>query len=137
MDPASQPGQRILPVLEGWAGRLRAEFPHITATASGLGGHGLALSCVLPDVAPDLPDVVTLRISLGNPGEALMIRSAAVVWGPPSAHIEAELQPPRGGLTPERLEQFAERLPDLFAALRQAIRRGHPPAGWVEPGEAG
>ncbi|HEY1246463.1 MAG TPA: hypothetical protein VGF29_16685 [Hyphomicrobiaceae bacterium] len=127
MDPASQPGQRILPVLQGWAGRLQAEFPHITATASDLGSHGLALACVLPDVAPDLPNVVTLRVSLGNSGEALVVHSAAVVWGPPSAHIEAELQPSHGELTPERLEAFAERLPELFAALRQAIRRGRPP----------
>ncbi|MBO0763601.1 MAG: PilZ domain-containing protein [Hyphomicrobiaceae bacterium] len=128
MGPASHLDQRILPVLKGWAGRLRAEFPHLTVRVSDLGSGGLAIACILPDVAPDLADLVTLRISLGSSGGALAIKSAAVVWSPPSGHVEAELQPPSGDLTPERIEDFAGDLPGLFAALRRAVRRGHPPA---------
>jgi hypothetical protein len=56
-----------------------------------------------------------------------MIQSADVVWGYPSGQIEAELLPPQGELTLEHIEEVAERLPELFAALRQAIRRGCPP----------
>jgi hypothetical protein len=50
------------------------------------------------------------------------------VWGHPAGRIEAALQLPSGALAPEHIEEIAERLPDLFAALRRAIRRGHPPA---------
>jgi hypothetical protein len=127
MDPASQLGQRILPVLQGWAGRLRAEFPHVTARVSDLGSRGLALECTIPDAAPGLPDLVTLRISLRSSDGTPMIQSADVAWGHPSGHVEARLQPPRGELALELVEQVAEQLPELFAALRQAIRRGRPP----------
>jgi hypothetical protein len=128
MDPVSHLCQRILPMLQGWAGRLKAEFPHVTARVSDLGSRGVALECTLPGVAADRPDRLALGVSLRCSDGRPVIQSAAVVWGPPSGRIEAETEPPRGDLTPERIEQIAERLPDLFAALRQAIRRGCPSA---------
>jgi hypothetical protein len=132
MDPASHIGQRLRPMLQGWAGRLRAEYPGLTAGVCDLEGHGLALACVLPDVAPTLPGQVMLRVVLDEAHGALSVQSAQVVWGRPSGHIggeilEAELRPVAAELTPERIEELADRLPELFAVLRQAIRRGRPP----------
>src|SRR5262245_14091506 len=127
MHPASHFCQRILPMLQGWGGRLRSEFPAVTANATELAGPCLALACTLRDVAPGQPDVVTLSVCLHDRDGTLMIRSADVAWGRPSGHVEAEVRPTRAELTPECIEEFADRLPELFAALRAAIRRGHPP----------
>lgn len=132
MDPASHIGQRIRPMLQGWAGRLRAEFPGLSASVCELEGHGLALACVLPDVAAALPDLIALRVSLNESHGALSLQSANVAWGRRSGHMgaetmEAEIRPIAAELTPEHIEDLADRLPELFAALRRAIRRGCPP----------
>src|SRR5262245_58960431 len=127
MNPASQLGQRILPMLQGWAGRLKAEYPAVRASALDLGRNGVALDCILPRVALGLPDHVTLAVTLRDREGTPTIQSAEVVWGHPSGHIEAQIEPPCGELTPELIEQVADGLPELFAALRQAIRRGRPP----------
>ena len=127
MNPASQLGQRILPMLQGWAGRLLAEYPALGVKVLDLGRDGLALECTLPDPAPDMPERVTLAVTLRDREGTPTIQSAEVVWGHPSGHIEAQIEPPCGELTPELIEQVADGLPELFAALRQAIRRGRPP----------
>jgi hypothetical protein len=128
MDPAVQLGDRLRPVLQGWAGRLRAEFPDVAAHVSDLGSGGLALECLLPDVAPGSPAQVALHVSLRDSDGTLTIGPADVVWGGPGGPVEAEIEPPRGELSPDLIEQVADRLPALFAALRGAIRRGRPPA---------
>jgi hypothetical protein len=128
MDLAAQLGHRILPLLQGWAGRLRAEFPHVTAHASGDPGRGFRIDCGIQDAAADQVDRVALSVSLRDVDGTLMMQSADVAWGHPSGHIEAEILATPAALTPELIEAIADRLPELFAGLRQAIRRGHPPA---------
>jgi hypothetical protein len=54
------------------------------------------------------------------------IDSVLVSWG--SGNVEAKMTPKAGEIDESRLLEVEKGLPKLFAALKTAVRRGHPAA---------
>jgi len=137
-EPVAELEGRILPLLRTVAIDLRREFPntnvgvesHPVGRLTSLQGHIVAITVMLsaPDQRPDQPDHVDLVVGLRHLSSAPELDTADVCWGHPSGHTECDLL---SGPMPvdEAVWQLVESgLPRLIAALRDAIRRGQPPA---------
>ncbi|MBH5387196.1 hypothetical protein [Bradyrhizobium diversitatis] len=136
MDPASKLRARLMPILQRWEQELRRDNPNITTKIydwpigrlTSWQGHDIGIECVFKNVVPEWPDNVALSISLKHLDKSPSIQSADVVWGHPSGYVEASLLPTSVEFSPNHLAEVIERLPELFTALKQAIRRGRPVA---------
>ncbi|WP_407167342.1 hypothetical protein [Bradyrhizobium sp. ORS 111] len=134
MDPVSQLRTALLPVLQDWERELRREYPDVTTIIcdSSVGsrtdwnGHIIGIECLLKESRPDLPDHVALSVSLKHLHKAPSLVHADVVWGHPSGYIEASVLPACVEFSRDRLADLIKRLPELFTALKQALRRGQP-----------
>jgi hypothetical protein len=85
------------------------------------------------DAAPDEPDNVALDVGLAHLDTTPLIHWADVVWGSPHAHVEAHLFPEPVVFSEENLGEVLRRLPELLAALQEALRRGRPPSDGSPP----
>ena len=136
MDPVSHLRRKVLPILQAYAQQLRAEHPDLNINVydwsvgdrTDWQGHAIGLECLIGDAMPELPDNVALAVELCHLHKTPKISSADVTWGHPSGHIEAELLADPIRFSPESLTEIVDRLPELFIALQQAVRRGQPPA---------
>ncbi|WP_426437371.1 hypothetical protein [Bradyrhizobium genosp. P] len=133
MDSVSQFRASLLPIMQIWEQELRREYPDVTTTIcdSSVGrltdwnGHNIGIDCLFKEATPDSPDNLALMISLKHVHKAPSLVSADVVWGHP-AYVEASVLPECVEFSPDHLAQLIKRLPELFTALKQAIRRGRP-----------
>jgi hypothetical protein len=132
MDPISQLRTSLLPILQSWEQELRREHPNLTTNIYDWGvggltswqGHDIGIECTFKNAAPEWPDNVALSVSLKHLHDRPSIDSADVVWG--NGYIEASVLPASVEFSPDCLAKLVERLPELFTALREAIRRGRP-----------
>ena len=135
MDPVSQFRAGLMPVLQAWERELRKEYPDVTTNIydgpvgqrTNWQGHDIGIECTVKNAAPDWPDNVALSVSLKHLHQTPLIDSADVVWGHPRGYVEASVLPASVEFSSDRLVELVERLPELFIALKQAIRRGRPP----------
>jgi hypothetical protein len=134
MDPVSQLRVGLLPILQVWQNELRTEFPDVTTNIydwsvgnlTDWNGHDIGIECLFKQAARDSPDNLALSVSLKHVHKAPALVSADVVWGDPSGYIEVSVLPACIEFSPDDLAELIKRLPELFTALRQAIRRGRP-----------
>lgn len=134
MDSVSQLRAGLLPILQIWEQELRSEHPDVTTNIydwavgnlTDWNGHDIGIECILNDVAPDSADNLALSVSLKHLHKTPSFVSADVVWGHPSAYIEASILPECVEYSPDHLAKLIKQLPELFAALKQAIARGRP-----------
>src|SRR5262245_59870688 len=134
MDPVSQLRVSLLPILQVWQQELRREYPDVTmniydwpvGSLTDWNGHNIGIECIFKETAPDSPDNLALTVSLMHVHEAPSLVSADVVWGHPSGYVEASVLPGCVEFSPDHLAKLIKRLPELFTALKQAIRRGCP-----------
>lgn len=135
MDPVSQLRASLLPILRAWEQELRTEYPDVTTNVYDLPvgaltdwqGHDIGIDCVFKNAPPaEWPDNLALSVSLKPLHKTPSIDSADVVWGHPSGYIEASVLPASVEFSPDRFLELIKRLPELFIALKQAIRRGRP-----------
>ncbi len=130
---------RFLPAFRKMASEISAEFPrvHTNVWSYPIGaltdyqGHGLGVECSIPTNLGDPADqvqmeFVALMINLKHMASLPEIDSVLVSWG--SGNVEAKMTPETGEIDESRLLQVEKRLPKLFAALKTAVRRGHPTA---------
>ena len=122
---------RIRPILEQCDAELRAEFTNIKSGVYPPVYHpddscDIGLECLLKDALPDQPDVVELSVWL-SPARMYTERLALVTWDQPGG-VEAELLPRRRESIEDVFRELEENLPALCEVLRNAIRRGTPPA---------
>src|SRR5216683_445363 len=104
---------RFLPGLQKVAEEISKQFPRVRATvwSSPVGslthyqGHDLGIACLLSDARPDQTDNVALIIGVRHLTTTPLIDKAAVGWGAPSAHVEAELFPDSMEVTAETLQE--------------------------------
>jgi hypothetical protein len=136
MDPVSQLRASLLPILQDLEQELRREHPNVTTNIydwrvgelTSWQGHDIGIECTFKNAAPECPDHVALSVSLKHLHDTPSIHSADVVWGHPGGDVEASLLPESVEFSPDCLAKLIERLPELFSALMQAIRRGRPVA---------
>jgi hypothetical protein len=134
MDPVTQFRANLLPILQVWEQELRREFPDVmmkiydypVGKLTNWQGHDIGIDCLFKNAAPEWPDNVALSLSLKHLHKSPLIDSADVVWGHPSGYVEASVLPAPVEFSSDRLAELIERLPELFTALKQAIRRGRP-----------
>jgi hypothetical protein len=134
MDPVPQLRASLLPILRAWEQELKREYPDwMTNIHDGpIGeltnwqGHAIGIECTFNNAAPVSTDNLALSVSLKHLHETPSIDSADVVWGHPSGYVEASVWPASVAFSPDRLAELTERLPELFTALKQAIRRAGP-----------
>ena len=135
MDAVSQLRISLLPVLRDWEQELRREHPDVTTSIydtpvgsrTDWNGHMIGIECLLKNSRPDLPDNVALSVSLKHLHTAPSLVDADVVWGHPSGYVEGSILPACIEFSRDHLADLIERLPELFTALNQALRRGRPP----------
>jgi hypothetical protein len=136
MDPVSQLRASLLPILQNWEQDLRREHPNVRTNIydwqvgelTSWQGHDIGIACIFENAAPEWPDNVALSVTLKHLHDTPSIHSADVVWGHPSGYVEASVLPVSVEFSPDYLVRLIERLPELFTALRQAVRRGRPVA---------
>jgi hypothetical protein len=134
MDPVSQTRASVLPILQAWEQELRREYPDLMTNIydwtvgklTNWQGHDIGIECTFQNVAPEWPDTVALSVSLKHLDKTPSIDAADVAWGAPSGYVEASVLPASIEFSSDRLVELIERLPELFTALKQAIRRGRP-----------
>ena len=134
MDPVSQLRASLLPILQAWEQELRREHSDVTINIydgsvgklTNWQGHDIGIECIFKHAAPEWPDHVALSVSLKHVHKTPSIDSADIVWGYPSGYVEANVVPVSVEFSPDRLVELIERLPELFTALKEAIRRGQP-----------
>jgi hypothetical protein len=134
MDPVSQLRDGLLPILRAWEQELRREYPDVKTNIydcpigkrTDWQRHTIGIECILKNVALAWPDNVALSVSLKHLHKTPSIDSADVVWGHPSGYVEASLLPTSVELSPDRLVELIEQLPELFTAFKGAIRQGRP-----------
>lgn len=135
MDAVSQLRLSILPIFQAWEQELRAEHPDFiikiwdgpVGKLTDWQGHDIGIECMFTNAAPGSSDNIALTVNLKHLNHPMpLIESADVVWGHPSGCVEASLLTAPVEFSPERLAEVVGRLPDLFAALKQAVRRGRP-----------
>jgi hypothetical protein len=134
MDPVSKFRASLLPILQTWEHELRREYPDVmmniydwpVGKLTDWQGHDIGIDCMFKNAAPEWPDNLPLSVSLKHLHKTPSIDSAEVVWGHPSGYVEASVLPASVEFSPDRLVELIERLPELFTALKQAIRRGRP-----------
>jgi len=134
MDAVSQLRASLLPILQIWEQELRREYTDVTiniydwsvGSRTDWNGHSIGIDCIFKESAPDSPDNLALEVSLKHVNKAPSLVSADVVWGHPSGYVEASVLPECVEFSPDHLAELSKRLPELFAALKQAIRRGRP-----------
>src|SRR5262245_38661058 len=130
MESISQLRMSLLPILQRWQQELRNEYSDVMTNIYDCGvggltnwqGHDIGIECTLKNVAPEWPDNVALSVSLKHLHDQPSICSADVAWG--NGYVEESLLPASVEFSRERLATLVERLPELFTALREAIRRG-------------
>ena len=127
--------QRFCRRLGEHAKAIRDEFPSVkaevwswsTGSLTDWQGHDIGIDCQIADVPDDRPDNVALTISVMHLTTEPKFFGANVVWGHPSGTVEGELpgldEAPYNETTVEIID---ERLDELVAALRKALRRGKP-----------
>jgi hypothetical protein len=126
--------QRYRTRLDEYAQEIKRDFAGVSATvyskpggtATPIPGHDLGISCVLSKVAATDPDVLDLMITIQDLKTAPEIAALDVTWGHPSGHMELDLQPAPTPLTQNSFERIDAALPQLYAALRQALTKGKP-----------
>lgn len=134
MDPVSQLRARLLPILQSCEQELKREHPDLTTNIydwpvgelTSWQGHDIGMECLFKNVPPQRPDHIALSVSLKHLDKTPSLASADVMWGHPSGYIEASLFPESVEFSPDSLAEAIEGLPELFTALKQAIRRGRP-----------
>ncbi|MBR0755822.1 hypothetical protein JQ604_26930 [Bradyrhizobium jicamae] len=134
MDPVSQMRASLLPILQVWEQELRRDFPDVTTNMydhsvgalTDWNGHVVGIDCLLKQAAPTSPDNLALEVSLRHLHKAPSLDSADVVWGHPSGYVEASVLPAYVAFSSDHLAELVKRLPELFTALKQAIRQGRP-----------
>jgi hypothetical protein len=134
MDTVSQLRAGLLPILQAWEQELSREYLDVTTRIydgpvgklTDWNGHDIGIECLFKNAARELPDHLALSISLKHLHKMPSIDSAYVVWGHPGGNIEASVLPTPVEFSPDRLVELIEQLPELFTALKQAIRRGRP-----------
>jgi hypothetical protein len=134
MDSVSQFRASLLPILQIWEQELRREYPDVTiniydwsvGSRTDWNGHSIGIDCIFKKAAPDSPDNLALEVSLKHVHKAPSLVSADVVWGHPSGYVEASVLPECVEFSPDHFAELIKRLPELFPALKQAIRRGRP-----------
>ena len=135
MDPVSQLRASLLPILRAWEQELRTEYPDVTTNVYDLPvgaltdwqGHAIGIECLFKNVpSAEWPDNLALSVSLKHLHKTPSIDSADVVWGHPGGYIEASVFPASVEFSTDRVVELIKRLPELFIALKQAIRRGRP-----------
>ncbi len=126
---------RFLKRLNDHAEAIRGEFPNVEAEvwSSPVGsltdylGHDIGIECSIADVPLNRPNNVALIIGVMHLTTEPKLCDASVGWGHPSGAVEAELpgldEAPYNKTTVAIIE---ERLDELVAALRAALRRGMP-----------
>jgi hypothetical protein len=130
---ANELEQRFLPLLEGIAARLRADFPavrvsvgaHSVGSLTTFQGHLLWVECLLPGVPPHQPDLVSITLGLRHLTTEPLL-DVDVGWGHPSGHLETEVFPCPVPVTEAALAEVEAALPQLAEILAAAVRRGHP-----------
>jgi hypothetical protein len=126
---------RFLTRLEGYAEPLRSDFPNIkvevwswsVGSLTDFQGHNLGIDCTMPDVPLNRPNNIALIIEVMHLTTEPRLCDAIVCWGHPSGAVEAALI--RDGALPyneSTISIVEERLDELVAALREALRRGIP-----------
>jgi hypothetical protein len=124
---------RLAAPLRVLAAELSVEFPGVrvveffSALPARSNGCLLGLECFLAAAPPSQPDLVALSISVVDLTTAPRIDSADVCWGHPSGCVELEVFEEPAVLSEDALRKLREQMPNLGAALRNALRRGHPP----------
>jgi hypothetical protein len=134
MDPVSQVRASLLPILQAWGQELAGVHPDAMISIydwpvgelTDWYGHDIGIECTFKNAAPEWPDNLALSVLLKHLNKKPSIVSADVVWGHPSGHIEASVLPAPVEFSTERLAELVARLPELFAAFKQAIQRGRP-----------
>ena len=126
---------KFLQRLEDLAESIREEFPTVevevwsssTGSLTDWQGHDMGIDCSILDVPLDRPNNVSLIIGVMHLMTEPKLCDAGVCWGHPSGAVEAELfdgdQMPYNEST---VAVVQERLDELVAALRAALRRGKP-----------
>jgi hypothetical protein len=89
-------------------------------------GHDLGIDCLLTDATPDQADNVALSVEVRHLTTTPLM-DAAVCWGHPSGHVEAELFPDPVPMSSETLDKLEAHLPILYDAVELALKRGRPP----------
>jgi len=134
MDCVGELRARLLPLLRQWERQLSAEHPEVDVTVwdrpvgslTQWQGHDIGLNCLLPNAAPDQPDNVALSVGLNHLNGTPMLCSADVVWGHPSGTVESDVLPGPVPFSADALDDVLTHLPELLAALQDALRRGRP-----------
>lgn len=132
VDPVSQLRASLLPTFKVWEQELRREYPDVriniydysVGALTEWNGHDIGIDCIFQEAAPESPDNLALSVSLNHLQKAPSLVSAEVVWG--NGYIETCVLPASVEFSADHLAELIERLPELFTALKQAIRRGTP-----------
>jgi hypothetical protein len=125
--------RRFRDQLEPFADHLRVIHPnhkiHIYANpwggATGADGYIINLSCILPDISADQPDLLDLEISFSSVNRDPSA-VADVCWGSPSGFIEAEWNEEPCTFSSAAQNEFFDALPRLMKAFEEGIHRGRP-----------
>ena len=116
--------------LEEQAKAIRGEFPglevEVWSWGTPTGWHNIGIDCSIADTPLDRPNNVSLIIEITDLMTEPKLCDAMVVWGHPSGTIEAELFDERLPYNESTIAIVDERLDELVAALREALRRGAP-----------
>ena len=87
--------------------------------------YSLALNCEFPDARPQDWQSINLIILLEQQTSTSALRIGAVlIWD--DSRIEAGVFEELVPVTDSVIEELSARLPQLYCAFREAIRRGHP-----------
>lgn len=121
--------------LEAHAEAIRKEFPDVEANiwSGAVGsrtdyqGHDIGIDCGIGGVSNNQPNNVALIIGVMHLTTEPVICEAEVVWGHPSGRVEIDLlgdtDVPYADM---QIAVVEDRLDELVAALRGALRRGKP-----------
>jgi hypothetical protein len=134
MDLLKELEERLLPAFRHVSSQIKAELPNVQAVVrSFLAGTNTnrpcqcwSLECLIPQPAAELPDNVSLVVSVEQLNTNPMI-TADVCWGSPIGYIEAEALPEPISFNAEGVKAIESQLSVLYEALKVALRRGRPP----------
>ena len=124
---------RLLPQLHAVADRLSTRFPHLklhifagtVGAKTTYQGYHIGIECLFPNVRPDAPDNVALSVDFQHLPSAPQM-TAAIVWGHPSGHSEAECSDAWVDVSETAIEQLCTDLPRLCQEFESTVERGYP-----------
>jgi hypothetical protein len=127
----------VVPRLRECEQSLREKFPSVDVSfyegevgqLTDYRGYHLGLECVLAEAAPEAPSCLALEISVRGKDTSPELDAADVAWGHPDGRVLADLLHQPVPLTKEQIETLAARIPELCAAMDQALLACVPPSG--------